>query len=119
MPPHRRPPGVVQATIPQERSEGNGLLKSSLTMFGEACRLSSKRRIARFMGTRVVTAGPRNVQFQRELDQQIGRLREMLVLMAPETGASALGATVNARTIAPSPPRVQLAGVRRIPPPAA
>jgi hypothetical protein len=31
-------------------------------------------------------------RFQRKLDDQIRRLRQMLVLMAPEIGCSALGA---------------------------
>jgi len=30
--------------------------------------------------------------FDRGLDEQIARMRQMLVLMAPETGTSALGA---------------------------
>jgi hypothetical protein len=36
----------------------------------------------------------RDLEFQAEIEQQIQRLREMLALMAPETGSSALGATI-------------------------
>jgi hypothetical protein len=36
----------------------------------------------------------RDPEFQAGIEQQIQRLREMLVLMGPETGSSALGATI-------------------------
>jgi hypothetical protein len=43
-----------------------------------------------------------------EINQQILRLREMLVLMAPETGASALGASFTGYRDRPREPQLLL-----------
>jgi hypothetical protein len=56
---------------------------------------------------------PDEVEYEPDIDAQVTRLREVLTLMAPETGASALGAM---RRLAPDLPlsaRAKALGVRR------
>jgi len=51
--------------------------------------------------------GAGDPEFNSELDEQVTRLREMLVLMAPETGSSALGAMRKAFPDSPLRARVR------------
>ena len=48
-----------------------------------------------------------DAKFNSELDEQVKRLRQMLVLMAPETGSSALGAMRKAFPDSPLRARVR------------
>lgn len=54
---------------------------------------------------RTTDAGPK---VSEEIDAQIARLRQILVLMAPETGSSALGAMRSAAPHVPLAERVRL-----------
>ena len=49
-----------------------------------------------------------NEQVSEQIDAQIARLRQILVLMAPETGSSALGAMRKAAPKMPLAERVRL-----------
>ncbi len=53
------------------------------------------------------TRGVTDPEFQAELEDQIARMREMLKLMAPATGAMALGAIRRAFPDAPLAERVR------------
>ena len=53
------------------------------------------------MGNTRLRTTAENEKVSDEIDAQIARLRQILVLMAPETGSSALGAM---RTAAPNMP---------------
>lgn len=81
-------------SIRKKRSDLNAKLKASLTFNGEA------RRFGAIPAGRVAvkqepepTADDAN--FARTMDEQVRRLRRMLVLMAPDAGSSALGARRN------------------------
>ena len=47
-------------------------------------------------------------EYETDVDAQVARLREVLALMAPESGSSALGATRKAATGLPRAERVKI-----------
>ena len=66
------------------------------------------------MGRRTIPAGTGEPQYDEDIDAQIARLREILILMAPESGAQALGAMRQAAPDAPLSERVRaLSSYRR------
>jgi hypothetical protein len=54
------------------------------------------------------TASPPNTKVSEEIDAQIRRLRQILTLMAPETGSVALGASRRTTSHMPITERVRL-----------
>ena len=60
------------------------------------------------MGTTRFRTTADNTKVSGEIDAQIARLRQILVLMAPETGSSALGAMRKAAPNMPLAERVRL-----------
>jgi hypothetical protein len=56
---------------------------------------------------------PDEVEYETDIDAQVKRLRDVLKLMAPETGSAALGALRRARPDLPLAERVKALGLRR------
>jgi hypothetical protein len=60
------------------------------------------------MGNARLRTTAENAKVSEEIDAQIARLRQILVLMAPETGSAALGAIRQAAPNMPLAERVRL-----------